>query len=424
MKVKRENIYISSVAFIKNGIAFFTRVSIFHVILFFLITVSYSAISQENEYLQAKALQFRGEYKPALRKYLRIIAESKENADALNNAGILYYNINNFDSALHFFKLAEQTGQGTSSFYIARCYAKKEKFDEAVYYLKKHLVSSNKLSKRLVIGDQAFDAISKTPAWKNLWKEEYYTESELLFSEAEYFIERNKPAEALEALMNIENKQPSNHYMHYLKGKVFHIQKNYELSSKEYSAAIKKSPYNSEYFFQSAKLYFESNKPEKARYDIEKAIKHGEFNFQHILLKAKIEHAIGKFEDAIVTLNNYMSYFPDDADSKYFLSVILFDKKDYLDALKVLNELLLKNKSSKDLFMLRGQVLIACKSYENAVFDFNQILDLDPFYSEAYTNRGIARQHLGLQKEACSDWKKAENLKSTEAITLLMQFCK
>ena len=48
--------------------------------------------------------------------------------------------------------------------------------------------------------------------------------------------------------------------------------------------------------------------------------------------------------------------------------------------------------------------------YQGAIADFTKAIELDPQYTSAYLNRGIARELVNDLTGACSDWRKAVNL--------------
>jgi len=49
---------------------------------------------------------------------------------------------------------------------------------------------------------------------------------------------------------------------------------------------------------------------------------------------------------------------------------------------------------------------------------------MQPGNSEAYTNRGVAKQYLEKPEEACRDWKKAVDLGNGKARSYISRYCK
>lgn len=83
---------------------------------------------------------------------------------------------------------------------------------------------------------------------------------------------------------------------------------------------------------------------------------------------------------------------------------------DYLNAFKMINKLIDLNKADYKLLNERGQLFLDAKMYQEAKHDFSMSLDICPNQAEAYYQRGTARQALGEQSGAESDWRNAKNL--------------
>ena len=45
-----------------------------------------------------------------------------------------------------------------------------------------------------------------------------------------------------------------------------------------------------------------------------------------------------------------------------------------------------------------------------AIFYATKAIEIDPNYSIAFLNRGVAKENLGDMKGACDDWRKASSL--------------
>jgi len=57
-----------------------------------------------------------------------------------------------------------------------------------------------------------------------------------------------------------------------------------------------------------------------------------------------------------------------------------------------------------------GNDKFAAKDYYGAISDFTKAIELNPNYTDAYSNRGISKENLGDLNGACADWKKAAAL--------------
>ena len=75
--------------------------------------------------------------------------------------------------------------------------------------------------------------------------------------------------------------------------------------------------------------------------------------------------------------------------------VHLYKQKKFDDALVLSNKLLKKEKNIPFLFNLNGLINLSLENWENSVQVFQQAIDCDDKFVEAYNNIGIAYSHLG-----------------------------
>lgn len=64
------------------------------------------------------------------------------------------------------------------------------------------------------------------------------------------------------------------------------------------------------------------------------------------------------------------------------------------------------NRNAKDLF-IRGTEKVSAKNYTGAIEDFTRAIEIDPFFKQAYENRGVAKFRLYDQTGAIADFTKA-----------------
>ena len=68
-----------------------------------------------------------------------------------------------------------------------------------------------------------------------------------------------------------------------------------------------------------------------------------------------------------------------------------------------------------------------CKSYlgdnKTAVEEFSFVIDADPKNSDALINRGRCKQKLGDKEGACEDWNKAKELGDVDARAQVRNYC-
>ena len=63
------------------------------------------------------------------------------------------------------------------------------------------------------------------------------------------------------------------------------------------------------------------------------------------------------------------------------------------------------------------------KKYEEAIRDFDFLIEVDPHYSGYYYQRGLAKLKLKDKAGACGDFKLASNLGSLQAYLQIYESC-
>ncbi len=108
-------------------------------------------------------------------------------------------------------------------------------------------------------------------------------------------------------------------------------------------------------------------------------------------------------------------------DMLYLQSKANFKSKNYLEALKDINQAM-QLKQTKKFYELRAEIYMASYNYEFAIRDYSGV-DIDPFNGEVYAKKGLARYNSGDKKGACSDWKKGERYGNYNCIVYSGKFC-
>jgi len=103
---------------------------------------------------------------------------------------------------------------------------------------------------------------------------------------------------------------------------------------------------------------------------------------------------------------------PKDADAAHYykLGRDQTGKNDLWGALRSLNRAIELDPRSAPSYNARGYVYLRLQNFANAVIEFSDAIRLRPDYANAYRNRAIARKHLGDEKGAAADSRKASEL--------------
>src|ERR1039458_441040 len=105
---------------------------------------------------------------------------------------------------------------------------------------------------------------------------------------------------------------------------------------------------------------------------------------------------------------------PATADAGYYykLGREQAGRNDLWGALRSLNRAIELDPQRATSYNARGYVYLGLQSFANAIVDFSNAIRLRPDYTNAYRNRAIARQHVGDEKGAAEDKRKAAELEN------------
>jgi len=83
------------------------------------------------------------------------------------------------------------------------------------------------------------------------------------------------------------------------------------------------------------------------------------------------------------------------------------------------------NQECAELYLQTGKTEYTYGDLNNAIKDFGKAIRVNPQYSEAYLQRGIAQlaDEYSSETSACQDWKKAAELGNKDAVKLLKEHC-
>jgi len=97
------------------------------------------------------------------------------------------------------------------------------------------------------------------------------------------------------------------------------------------------------------------------------------------------------------------------------LGVNLLRSGKYIEALEKINDALMIEPASAELYFFRGYAKYSLDDYFGAEQDFTRSIDLSPFVSAAYNFRAVVRTQLSNFKEAFDDFSRAIEFDSTNA---------
>lgn len=239
------------------------------------------------------------------------------------------------------------------------------------------------------------------------------------------------------------------------KANVLYSEKEYEQVIKNDNEIIKLNPQLHQIYFQRSLSKYNTEDLKGALEDINNAInikKEGEYFYHKARFfekMNKIDSAIAYYTLAVKLDSNLYEAFNNrgllyKSNRKYQLALTDFNKALELDPnnsilynnrATLYQELENQEKAIEDFtkaikinelsyyYRSRAASYAFINKFNKALSDLNKAIELDPSNSMAFNDRGLLNNISGDRVKACSDWKKAEELGSTEARYYINKFC-
>lgn len=80
---------------------------------------------------------------------------------------------------------------------------------------------------------------------------------------------------------------------------------------------------------------------------------------------------------------------------------------DYVNAIKIYTEYLIKNPNDEEAYFNRGFAKVCLGDYRGAINDYTKAIEINQQHEMAYTNRGITNSNIGNYRDAIQDFTKA-----------------
>jgi tetratricopeptide (TPR) repeat protein len=392
--------------------------------ILFISALPVALLSQvQNLFLDGRAEMKKEHYNEAIGIFTSGSSSDNVTADLLLNLGQCFYQVNDYNSAIHYLLLADNMKKNLGSYWLAKSYAMAGKNDSAIIYLKANLSSAYKLPESTIKLDPAFNDLENTRLWKDLWSQEWYDDFENLLAEINYLTRKNEYVEILDLIDQNLVKYEHKHQIYAARGKVFLDLKNFNSAVTAYSRAIEISGTHPEYYINRAKAYSNLQKYDLAVSDLIKALNLEPDNFPLYVERGRLYNSFSKFDMALDDISYYMTFFPEDIQAMYLNGQIYYDQGSYLKALEWFNKCLSIDQSEANFYIARGNTYLRTNTYKFALQDYGMALDLDPKNPDTYLSKGLARYQLNDAEGACNDWQKAARLGSAKAIEMLNTRC-
>jgi len=224
------------------------------------------------------------------------------------------------------------------------------------------------------------------------------------------YISCNQPQSAIPVLEQAISQSPASAALHTNLGIAFYANGNIKDAKDEFQKALKFDPMYIGAVVGMAGIDIHEEKPEQALrtlFDLEKAYP-GILEIAYN--KALAYHAMGLPIDAEPLLQSYVDAFPDDAEARNALAIILLANGKLPEARVHLSEAIRLYPIEGSYYYNRGNLLRENGNFKEAEADYNRAIAFLPEMPEAYANRGDLRFLLQNTKGACKDLEKACSL--------------
>ena len=379
-----------------------------------------SAFGQDPYLLGVARLQ-EGSYDQARNHFEQVLLTDNDDAEGLLKMAETYYLTADYQNAIEYLEKLEVQRVGMGSYLLARTHARMGDAGMATLYLEKHLRSEYKLPSSTILLDDAFLSLETSREWKSLWKNDWYTEDELLFQEIAYLTGSKDYLDALDIIEQALGGTADRASLLSARGAVFHRMGNYQNSIQAYTEAIELTRMNAESFHGRAESYMALDKFKNAIPDLKRTVQLQPEKLEILKELSEANRAAGNFDQAADVIEDYIAYFPEQAEAHYIQGQILFESGKYLKALSSFNYCLELETNDPRFYAARGKTYLATSTYPYALNDFGMALDLDPKNHEVWFQRGMAKWRFNDREGSIADWERAARYGSEKAAKKLVE---
>ena len=224
-----------------------------------------------------------------------------------------------------------------------------------------------------------------------------------------------RDSEAISALLQAIKLKPDFYQAYYAQGLALFSQKKYDEAVAALDQATKIKPNYDEAWQTKSRVLFNLEKYSLALAAIDEAIKNKNNVVNNYEWRGVILHTLKRYPEAMATLNKAIEIKP--LFTSYLIrGLIREDSKDYQGALFDYNQVLKLQPDYGPAYQGRCQVRKELKDYQGAIADCDTVIKLQPDRAIAYFVRGLIRQNLKDYQRAIADYSKVIEL-DPDAIT-------
>ncbi|MBN1158660.1 MAG: tetratricopeptide repeat protein [Bacteroidales bacterium] len=353
----------------------------------------------------------------------RALELNQSDVKILLKRGEAYYCLNERNRAIADFQAANEIIPGAADIWLARCFAQNGDDKNVLSYLEKHLASAYRLPETQIKRDPAFDGLQLTDEWYTLWQKEWYTPEEVMMREAEYYMDRDRPDEALKLVESALTGGMTGPALFCLRGRINLVQGYYAPAISDLTSAINQDKSHVDCYQYRGQANLGAGRYKDAADDFTRVLRDQPEYFEGYLKRAEAYAGMESYDLAVQDMLHYLKYFGSDQTAIYRCGEYCFMKGDYLNALKYFNMNMQADGDNALYYKARGKTYTMTRTYRYAIYDLTMSLDLDPSDGETWMYLGIARLETGDRAAACSDFQKALRAGETRALRYIIDHC-
>ena len=365
----------------------------------------------------------RKEYQQAETIFSGMIKEAPDNMKVRILRGTSRFYQGEYTRALEDFYEVEQHKPGLASLWIARTYTQENEKEKAMRALEEHLKSVYRRPETEIRLDTLLQPLENTPAWRSLWKKDWYSQREKTVAGIRYDISQGILPPALKEINEQLSQYNDDATLWALRARIYLQAGDEKKAGQDIKKALSLRPDDTVALYTAARLAVKTGKYEEEAGYMQKLYRAEPGRFLLLLKSADAWAAAGRYDEAIKPLQKYMEYFPGDVEARFRAGEIAGKTGHYREALKYLSEVVEKDPSQPLHFVARGDMYVKVHTYRYAVDDYAMALDLDPTNGDIYYSRAQAYLKMGDTKNACFDLRQALHYGKKEAIPLLQKYC-
>ncbi len=266
--------------------------------------------------------------------------------------------------------------------------------------------------------------MSGTEWWKKLWTKQWYDSLDLMLDRIEVEALYGDEAKAISQLKEIIKQNPREKRVYLLLAESYNRLGTTDIAIKQMQKALEIDPGDYDLLLRLSKLYSNKGELSNAYLLLERAYKLRPYEISLLPRMAEYLTRSSNPDKAIKTLEKYLQY-RDNPQVRYQLAQTYYLKGDYLNTIRIANQLLEADKNNYKYLTLRGKCYFRTNNYQRAYYDMTMSLDLYPNQPELFRLVGEAAYFIGHKEEACLYWQRSYELfHDKNALQLLNKTCK